>query len=175
MICLLLPWPKMCVSRKNNFFLNRRQKERKWWFLRDFNAFLFLWATFRTGFGHKISPNLLPSWFCRRIFVSSHSLRSSHCLKKHPSTFLHIPSHEIFCYVHNTLAVDTKIWPASVSTDKECDLALHNMASRASAELQTTMCPVCRLQSPSLQLRHLGVGENIKYVHLGIQWCCLFL
>lgn len=145
MICLLLPWPKMCVSRKMTFFLNRRKKGRKWWFLRHFNAFFFFWAMFRIWFGHKINQNLLPSWFWRGIFVSSPSLvllKFSHYLKKHPSTFLHIPSHEIFCYMHISLAVDTKICPASVSSDKGYDLVLH-MASRASAELQATPHALC--------------------------------
>lgn len=124
------------------FFLNRRKKGRKW-FLRDFNAFFNPLVTlfFRTGFGPKINQNLLPSGFWRGIFVSSHSLvllRSSHCIKKHPPTF-HIPSHKICSYMHITLAVDTKIFPASVSSD----LVLHNMASRANAELQAILHVLC--------------------------------
>lgn len=135
----------VCFQKNDFFFLNRRKKGRKWWFLRHFNAFFFFWAMFRIWFGHKINRNLLPSWFWRGIFVSSPSLvllKFSHYLKKHPSTFLHIPSREIFCYMHISLAVDTKICPASVSSDKGYDLVLH-MASRASAELQATPHALC--------------------------------
>lgn len=146
MISLLLPWPTMCEFPEKCFFSQQEDEREKMMIFKRFLWLLFPPSHVQNRIWPQINQNILPSWFWRGIFVSSHSLvllRSSHCLKKNPSTFLHIPSHEIFCYVHITLAVDKKIWPASVSSDKECDLVLHNMASRASAELQTTPRALC--------------------------------